>query len=191
VRAQKAASRKVTVVHHIDADGVSAAAIATAALDRAGVANVPFAAKSLDAAHCARIAELGADALWFCDLGSTVYMQFPSSERLVCDHHQLVRDGSEESFPHVNPLLDGLSGEEISGAGCAYLVAAALGPANLDLLPLALVGASGDLQDRKLGRFTGANGTLVEHGAQAGILEVRDDLRFFGASSRRWTRHIR
>jgi single-stranded-DNA-specific exonuclease len=184
VRAQKAAGRKVTVVHHIDADGVSAAAIATAALARAGVEHAPFAAKSMDAAHVERIAQLGAQALWFCDLGSTVYMRFPASERLVCDHHQLVRDGTEEAFAHVNPLLDGLSGEEISGAGCAYLVAAALDPANLDLLPLALVGAAADLQDRKQRRFVGANATLVAHGQAAGLVETREDLSFFGSETR-------
>jgi single-stranded-DNA-specific exonuclease len=111
-------------------------------------------------------------------------MQFPGAERLVCDHHQLVRDGSEESFPHVNPLLDGLSGEELSGAGCAYLVAAALDARNLDLLPLALVGASADLQDRKTGSFHGANAALLAHGEAAGLLSSQRDLAFFGPETR-------
>lgn len=184
VRERRRLGQRVTVVHHIDADGVSAAAVATAALERAGVPHAPFAAKSLDAAHVARIQELGAEALWFCDLGSTVYMQFPRSERLVCDHHQLVRDGTEESFAHVNPLLDGLSGEELSGAGCAYLVAGALDAANVDLLPLALVGAAADLQDRKERRFHGANAALVAHGQAAGLVEAREDLGFFGPETR-------
>src|SRR6185503_11171246 len=115
--------------------------------ERAGIPSTTFAAKSMDDAHVAQILRAAAEggreqALWFCDLGSTVYMRFPGTRRLVCDHHQLVRDGSEETFAHLNPLLDGLSGEEISGAGCAYLAAAALDAPNIDVLPLSLVGAS-------------------------------------------------
>ncbi|MFA5944755.1 MAG: DHH family phosphoesterase [Candidatus Thermoplasmatota archaeon] len=184
LREQKASGRTVTVVHHIDADGVSAAAIAATCLDRAGIPFITFAAKSMDDSHVAQILAAGGQALWFCDLGSTVYMRFPDTPRLVCDHHQLVRDGSEESFAHLNPLLDGLSGEEISGAGCAYLAAAALDAVNLDLLPMALVGASGDLQDRKQRRFTGANAALVALGRDTGLLDAKDDLAFFGSETR-------
>jgi RecJ-like exonuclease len=184
LREQRDRGRAVTVVHHIDADGVSAAAVATAALERAGIRHATFAAKSMDDDHVRRIQALGGEALWFCDLGSTVYMRFPDAPRLVCDHHQLVRDGTEEDFAHLNPLLDSLSGEEVSGAGCAYLAAAALDDGNLDLLPLALVGASADLQDRKERRHQGTNALLAEHGREHGLLGVREDLAFFGPETR-------
>lgn len=184
VRERAARDEEVLVIHHIDADGVTSGAIACTALERAGVRHRTLAAKSMDAVHVELIQAAQAPALWFCDLGSTVYMQFPTHQRLVCDHHQLVRDGTEESFAHVNPLLDGLSGEEISGAGCAYLVAAALDARNLDLLPLALVGASADLQDRKTGSFHGANAALLAHGQARGLLEATTDLAFFGPETR-------
>jgi len=184
VHAQKKAGRSVTVVHHIDADGVSAGAIAATALERAGVPFRTMAVKSMDALHQERVRADGGDALWFCDLGSTVYMEFPAAERLVCDHHQLVRDGTEESFPHVNPLLEGLPGESVSGAGCAYLVAAALDGQNLDLIPLALVGASADQQDRRDGRFSGTNAELLAHAVAAGLVTAATDLAFFGPETR-------
>lgn len=191
VRERAARGEEVLVIHHIDADGVTSGAIAATALERAGVRFRTLAAKSMDQVHLDLIRQSAQSttasaptALWFCDLGSTVYMQFPDAARLVCDHHQLVRDGSEESFAHVNPLLDGLSGEEISGAGCAYLVAAALDERNLDLLPLALVGASADLQDRKTGAFHGANAALLEHGILHGLLRGDTDLAFFGPETR-------
>lgn len=191
VRERVANGEPVLVVHHIDADGVSAGAIAATALERAGATYRTLAVKSMDQVHQQLVRDASApstsasapSALWFCDLGSTVYMQF-TGPRLVCDHHQLVRDGTEESFPHVNPLLDGLGGEELSGAGCAYLVAAALDARNLDLLPLALVGASADLQDRKGGAFHGANLALLAHGEAAGLLSARRDLAFFGPETR-------
>lgn len=210
VRQRKAHAQGVLVVHHIDADGVSAGAIAATALERAGVAYRTLAVKSMDQVHQDLVrtwatgpagetaaprkrdvqdsaepaARPGGSALWFCDLGSTVYMQFPDHDRLVCDHHQLVRDGHEEDFPHVNPLLDGLSGEELSGAGCAYLVAAALDERNLDLLPLALVGASGDLQDRQPGAFQGTNARLQALGEGAGLVSAERDLAYFGPQTR-------
>lgn len=187
VRAQRDAQRTVTVVHHIDADGVTSGAIAAQACHRAGVACRMLAVKSLDHVHLDMIRAAGPQALWFCDLGSTAYMHFPDTPRLVCDHHQLVRDGAEESFPHVNPLLDGLPGESISGAGCAYLVAAALDAQNVDLLPLALVGASADLQDRpRAGSngFHGANAALLRHGSARGLVEAKLELGWFGPHTR-------
>jgi single-stranded-DNA-specific exonuclease len=184
VREQHDAGRTITVVHHIDADGVSAGAIAAETLARAGIPRILQPVKSLDDFHINLVRGLAPEALWFGDLGSTAYMQFPDMPRLVCDHHQLVRDGSEESFAHVNPLLDGMSGEEISGAGCAYLVAAALDGRNTDLLPLALVGACADLQDRRQRRFTGTNAQILAHGRALGLVEERTDLSWFGTETR-------
>lgn len=182
VHEQKAAGRTVTVVHHIDADGVTSGGIALEALARAACPHRSVPAKSLDDVHIAALQDGDHEALWFCDFGSTAYMHF-DVPRLVCDHHQLVRDGTEEDFPHVNPLLDGLEGDEISGAGCAYLVAHALSPDNLDLLPIALVGAMADLQ-AKHGGFHGTNQAFVEVGTDAGCVHVQPDLAFFGPETR-------
>jgi single-stranded-DNA-specific exonuclease len=181
--AQKQAGGTVTVVHHVDADGVTSGGIALETLARAGIASHEIMVKSLDQAHIDRIAATAPQALWFTDLGSTAYMHFPTTPRLVCDHHELVRDGSEESFAHFNPKLDDLPGDCISGAGGAFLVALAYDAANLDLLPLALVGAAADLQDRR-GGFHGANRALVTAGQQAGLIEARQDVAWFGPETR-------
>lgn len=183
LREQAAAGNTIVVVHHIDADGVTSGGVAAESLARAGFDFDTVPAKSLDDVHVARIQAGGHDALWFCDFGSTAYMHFPDTPKLVCDHHELVRDGTEESFPHVNPLLDDIPGSTISGAGCAFLVALALDAANLDLLPVALVGAAADLQDRK-GGFSGANAAMVEAGRGAGLVEVARDLSWYGPETR-------
>jgi len=183
VRAQAAAGRTVTVVHHIDADGVAAGAIALEALARAGVPHRSLPVKSLDDHHLRLVRDAQPEALWLGDLGAAVHARLRDLPLIVCDHHQLVRDGGEESFPHVNPLLDGLPGESISGAGCAYLVAAALDTRNTDLLPLALVGAAGDLQDRG-GAFQGVNATILRHGLALGLLEAQPDVAWFGPETR-------
>ncbi len=175
----------MTIVHHIDADGVTAGAIAAETLDRAGVTHLLQPVKSLDDYHIQKIRALAPDALWFCDLGSTAYMHFPDTPRLVCDHHELVRDGQEESFAHVNPMLDGIEGNTISGAGCCYLVAAAFDARNADLLPLALVGATGDRQDRVLAAgFCGTNALLLADGVAHVLVAQRTDLAWFGPETR-------
>lgn len=129
-----------------DADGAAKDAVAVE-----GVASAADATSgaAVDAGGASEAVEVAGDALWFCDFGSTAYMHFPDVPRLVCDHHELVRDGTEEDFAHLNPLLDGIPGDSISGAGCAFLAAYAYDAANIDLVPLALVGATGDLQDRR------------------------------------------
>ncbi len=184
MREHAAAGRTVTVVHHIDADGVTSGAIAAETLSRAGVAHILQPVKALDQFHLDIIARVDPQALWFCDLGSTAYMHFPTTPRLVCDHHELVRDGQEESFAHVNPLLDGIEGNTISGAGCCYLVAAAMDGRNADLLPLALVGASGDRQDRHDGGFAGTNALLVADGQSRGLVSQAVDITWFGPETR-------
>ncbi len=179
----------VVVAHHIDADGVSAGAVAAEALARAGISFETVACKSLDDAHIARLNErMTASSsldpvLWLCDFGSTAYMRLPGN-KVVCDHHELVRDGTEESFPHVNPLLDDLPGDSISGAGCAYLVAEAMDAANHDLRPLALVGATADLQDRRDGELHGCNAALLAAARAEGQVSVLVDLAWFGIETR-------
>jgi len=185
VREQAATGRTVTIVHHIDADGVTSGAIAAETLSRAKVPHQLLPVKSLDDFHIRKVHDARPEALWFCDLGSTAYMHFPDTPRLVCDHHELVRDGAEESFAHVNPMLDGIEGNTISGAGCCYLVAAAVAADNADLLPLALVGASGDRQDRSAdGGLRGTNAIILADGVRRGLLRQDLDLAWFGTQTR-------
>ncbi len=177
-------SDHVTVVHHIDADGVAAGAVATDALRRAGLPFTSIAVRSMDQDHQDLVARKRSGTLWFCDLGSTVYDRF-DGPMVVCDHHELVRsdDGSEEFPGHVNPLLDGLPGDGISGAGCAYLVAEAMGGME-HLRPLALVGATADLQDRATGRLHGTNQELLDAAVAAGQVRVTRDFAWFGIATR-------
>lgn len=187
-RAREAAAwlrgqEQVTVVCHIDADGVAAGAIAQATLERAGIDHEVLPVKSLDQVHVDRVRAANG-ALWFCDLGSAAHNQFPDVAKLVCDHHQLDPDGAE-AFAHVNPMLDGLDGHtEVSGAGATFLVARAVDEANVEHLPLALVGAAADLQDRPESRMVGSNGAMLADGAARGLVAARTDLGFYGPDVR-------
>jgi RecJ-like exonuclease len=90
------------------------------------------------------------------------------------------------SFVHVNPHLYGIDGaRDISGSGVAYFVAKALDRVNVDLAPIAVVGALGDMQDKYDQRkLSGLNERIVEDALNAGLLIIEKDLIFFGRETR-------
>ena len=86
---------------------------------------------------------------------------------------------------HLNPHLFGLDGSyEISGAGATYLVSKALDKQNADLAALAIIGAVGDLQDRRFCELRGVNRDIINHALSTNSLSVIQDLRCFGKETR-------
>ena len=179
---------RVLLVSHIDADGLTSAAVAAMALQRAGIPFETVFEKQLDEQAIATIAETDYDTVLFTDFGSgqldiiTEYEQSGAFTPVVADHHQ---PADEDTGFHLNPLLEGLDGaKELSGAGSAYLLARALGgEANRDLAALAVVGAVGDMQATGDG-LTGANAAIVREGCAAGVLEETKDLSLYGKQTR-------
>jgi RecJ-like exonuclease len=67
----------------------------------------------------------------------------------------------------------------------AYFVARAIDKVNVDLAPIAVVGALGDLQDKYDQRLLGGlNGKILEDATSSGLLSVEKDLIFFGRETR-------
>ena len=67
----------------------------------------------------------------------------------------------------------------------AYFVAKAVNRANVDLAPIALVGALGDMQDKYEQRsLRSLNKIIVDDAVAAGLLKVEKDLTFFGRETR-------
>lgn len=190
VRSHK--SDTVHIVTHIDADALSAAGVAATALRRARIEYKVTYCKSLDDAMVKRLNDENPALSWYTDLGSAVHHRLPKGDKIITDHHA-VPDGEDAlAFPHINPHLHGIDEEDsISGAGCAYYVATALDSHNGDLAATALVGALGDLQDQRLGKFTGLNRKILADAEAHGVMRSHDDLRFFGRSSRPLPRFLR
>lgn len=174
----------VLLISHIDADGLTSAAVASTALDRAGIQHETCFSKQLDENDLEQIDEEGYSTVLFTDFGSGLLHKINeySFTPVVADHHQPDGDCSY----HLNPLLYGIDGaSELSGAGTAYVLARALGgDKNKDLAPLAVVGAVGDMQNSRDGRLTGANREIVREGVEAGVLEKKKDLQLFGRQTR-------
>lgn len=184
------AADRVLLVSHIDADGLTSAAIASQALSRADIAHEVAFENQLDADAIAEIATREFSTVLFTDFGSgqldiiTEYATEGAFTPVICDHH---RPADADIDYHLNPLLEGLDGAtELSGAGTTYVLARALAGedgANRDLAGLAVVGAVGDMQD-STGELVGANKTVVAEGVAAGVLRETTDLAVYGKQTR-------
>ncbi|WP_134672429.1 single-stranded-DNA-specific exonuclease RecJ [Halorussus marinus] len=180
----------VLLASHIDADGLTSAAIAASALERAGISFETVFSKQLDAEELAAIAATDYDTVLFTDFGSGQLDIISDHEAagdftpVIADHH---RPAEAETEFHLNPLLFDIDGSsELSGAGASYVLARALEPEaedNRDLAALAVVGAVGDMQTTD-GELVGANRSIVEEGVAAGVLETSTDLALYGKQTR-------
>jgi RecJ-like exonuclease len=179
----------IQVFSHLDADGVAAAGIIGKALFRLDAKFRIRITQWVDEKIFAEILSEKPRTIILSDFGSG-YMDLLGDKLsefkiVVLDHHQIVGE-VKPNIVHVNPHSYGIDGaRDISGAGVAYFVAKAIDKENVDLAPIAVVGALGDLQDkydqRKLG---GVNEKIVEDAVNAGLLTVERDLIFFGRETR-------
>jgi len=162
---------RVTVVHHNDADGLSSAAVVSAALARAGytVGRVP-----LERVHRpinARLHdELAGTPIIYTDLGGRSGPMIAEVNRgrsltLIVDHH-MADPVDDPMTMNLSSELYGVSGErDISAATAAWFFALALDHKNLDLAYLGVIGAIGDSHERG-GTLVGENRMAMEEAAR-------------------------
>jgi len=188
------AADSVLLASHIDADGLTSAAIAATALERAGISFETVFSKQLDEAELESIAATDHETVLFTDFGSGQLDLIAAHETagdfipVIADHHQPA-DATTEF--HLNPLLVDINGaSELSGAGASYVLARALEATdsddavdNRDLAALAVVGAVGDMQAGVDG-LRGANTDIVKEGIEAGVIEEMTDLTLYGKQTR-------
>lgn len=177
---------EVLVVTHIDADGITSGSIAKISLERSGIDCKIIFVKQLSDSEIEEIADTNRFT-WFTDLGSGQLNSIKSAgiDFVITDHH--VPTGDSEF--QLNPHSFGFDGSyELSGSTTTYIVARMLGrglfAGNIDLSPLSIVGAVGDLQDSKEGMLLGLNRKILEEGVRAGVVKCIRDLRLFGKQTR-------
>lgn len=172
---------EVLIVTHIDADGITSGSIAKEVLERSGIENDILFVKQLDDTYIEEIKDKNR-FVWFTDLGSgqLELVEENGLEYCVTDHHI----PQHKSDFQLNPHDFGIDGsQEISGATTTYLVAVQMG-LNYDLLPLAITGAVGDLQDARNGKLVGLNRDILMNGSKDGFITPVKDLRLFGKQTR-------
>lgn len=152
------------IVHHYDADGLSAGALVAGAFLKEGKKFRRECIKKLDDNAIERY--LREPEIIFADLGGGNKRVNELKDVLIIDHHQT--EGIVK--PQVNPMLFGLDGgDELSAAGTAYFVFRSHPE-------LGIVGAVGDMQQP----LSGMNKKLAGEGVASGDVRVEDDLTFYG-----------
>jgi single-stranded-DNA-specific exonuclease len=197
-------SKRVLAFSHIDADGITALAIITIMLEREGK---KFEWKNVYQINSESIVQIEEDIRKYkpdlvilSDFGTgqielvrkyVVDIENVNSV-IILDHHlppddrtNSIQDDEPSKLIEVNPCQHGISGSyDLSGAGTAFLLALYVSQGNIDLSELAIVGATGDLQDYYGRGFVGLNRKILELGEASGFLEVMRDLTFFGIHTR-------
>jgi single-stranded-DNA-specific exonuclease len=174
---------------HYDADGIAAAGIIAKSLYRQNANFHLKLIKQIDKEIIGTLSDSIYDIIILGDIGSG-YLDLlknigKSKKIFILDHHQIDGDAADE-ITQVNPHLFGIDGgKEISGAGVAYLVAKALDKNNIDLSPLAVVGAVADMQDKNEKReLHSLNSFIVKDAIEEGLLKAEKDLIIYGRETR-------
>ena len=203
--------RSIHVVSHIDADGLTAASIASIFLSRQDIENEIKFIKQLDDAVIDELKLIQKKStksnqllFWFTDLGSGMSKQINQFNPIITDHHapsilnydvpvqartdllefSSVLENQKDEY-HLNPHLFNLDGTyDISGAGTVYFVARAMDNKNKDLAYLAVIGAVGDLQNNRFRKLVGSNRKIVEDAEAAGKIKTILDISSFGRETR-------
>ncbi len=186
-------SRDILIVSHIDADGITSAAIAATTCERIGIPYEVVFAKKLNEETIEMINTSEKHLVWVTDLGSAYLSNFSRDRLVVTDHHipdTKWRKGQTflddyNILIHINPHLYGMDGSiEVCGAGMTYQVSKAVDSNNKDLAYLAIIGACGDIQDTPESGMISLNRQILNEAVSNGDIEVNRDLRLFGRETR-------
>lgn len=187
-------AKDILIVAHIDADGISSAAIATETCKRLGKEYEMLFAKKMDEGTVEAINTSKKDVVWIVDLGSGYLSSYTRGNIVVTDHHVPDPNWRKKSqtllddfigIEQVNLHTYGMDGSvEGCGATMTYLLSRTIDPNNRDLAYLSVIGACGDIQDRVEFRLTGLNEISLEDATENGDVVVVKDLRLFGRETR-------
>ncbi len=183
-----AAGKKILIVTHIDADGLTSGSIVFSALMRKGANVVVRSVPDLDQKLIAELESQKYDFYIFTDLASTLIGELEGAfdgRFLVIDHHQLTEEDMRKSTV-VNAWMYGFDGgREACSSTMAYFFALSSDGTNKGLAPLAVVGAVADRQDGGPNRsLTGLNRAALDDAQSAGLITVSKDLMFTGRETR-------
>jgi single-stranded-DNA-specific exonuclease len=180
--------KRILVVTHIDADGLSSGAVAFHSLARSGAMVSVRALPDLDMRAIESLRADKFDLYVFTDLGSGLVAELEKAfgeNFLVVDHHQLPPE--DAARPNVlNAWGFGYDGgTEACSSTMAYMLAIAIDEKNKDLSSLAIIGALGDRQDSGEGRsLVGLNKKALQDAVEEGLVEVTKDFLFHGRETR-------
>src|SRR3989344_2053291 len=182
VKEFKEIKEPIRIVSHLDADGLTSAAILIKTLKRNDNIFVLSIVRQLDENKIKELSLENYNYYFFVDLGSGflnfINRYLNDRKVFILDHH--IPEDAENNFIHVNPHLAGFDSDSISGAGLAYLFAKEVSNDNIDLAYISVIGSTGDFVNFK----KGFNGILLKDAIDSGKLEIKRGLKMFGTQTR-------
>ncbi len=178
----------VTLVSHIDADGITSEAVAAQAISRLGIPVTPVFVRQLEPLTMRHVPN--DDTLKvFTDLGAGQQnlmeeAGLPEDNVLILDHHINQPAPKGTIYPQVNAQFYGPEYAKCSAAGVAYMLARKLDPANTDLAELAVVGNIGDMMARENCGLVGIARWIAEDGVESGRVRIAKGINCYGLSTR-------
>ena len=183
---QITAAPEITIISHIDADGIACEAILSQAIGRLGIPVRSVFVRQLEPLTMPQVPS-DTSLKIFTDLGAgqqnlLFERGLTGKEVIIIDHH--VSQPAERKYTQVNCLPYGYT--KMSAAGVSYLVTKQMDSGNTDLAKIAIVGNVGDMMAREKCGLTGpVREEIVEDGIRHGNVEVRKhDLNCYGTATR-------
>jgi|YelNatPaOPRAMG01_1025707.scaffolds.fasta_scaffold71978_2 single-stranded-DNA-specific exonuclease len=180
-------NEEIIILGHYDADGIAAMSIMASLVRTFGGS---FQARPLEQLSSEEIIDVEAaeKPVIMTDLGSGYISMLygrVKSGLVIIDHH-IPESSIHLDIMQLNPHEFGYEGHwEISASGLAYFVAKASGANSKGMIPVAIVGALSDLQDKnKERKLLSLNSLIVNEGIELGLIDEKEDLLFFRRETR-------
>ncbi len=171
--------KTVRLISHLDADGITSAAIMVKLLKEFNKEFHLTIVKQLTDEIIQKLKLEEYEFYIFTDLGSGKIEELEKMDKevFVIDHHQII--GEPKKVKLFNPYLFNVNGStEASGSVCTYLIAKEFGIN--EIAHLAIVGAIGDNQITSEGA-TGINKWVIENSEE---VEMKKGINVFGRNSK-------
>jgi RecJ-like exonuclease len=183
---QITAAHGITIISHIDADGISCEAILSQAITRQEIPCRSVFVRQLEPLTMPQVPD-DATLKVFADMGAghqalIAGRGLKEKDVLIVDHH--VSQPGDVVYPQANCLPYGYT--KMSAAGVAYFIAKTMDDANIDLAKIAVIGNVGDMMARETCGLVGpAREQIVEDGVRHGSVQVcKKDLNCYGTATR-------
>ncbi|HEY7733288.1 MAG TPA: DHH family phosphoesterase [Nitrososphaera sp.] len=182
---------EISIITHIDADGITSGSIIATAFDRLGARYKLRAVSDMSNPTIERMKADNSDFYVVTDLGGGWASQLRKAlgdKWVVIDHHQIPNEEilTDDDSQILNAWKYGIDGgKEVSAGGMAYMVASTLDKTNRDLSWVAIVSGVGDRQDQGAKKsFVGLNRQILDTAQSLRLVNVDLDIMLTARETR-------
>ena len=176
----------IRVISHLDADGITAAALMINALQNENKEYNLSIYSQLTDNICEELSKEKNTYYIITDLGSSqlssINKHLKNKKILILDHH-IPQEQANDNISHINPHLAKIDGStNIAGSGVVFFYSALLNPANYEMAHLPIIGAIGDVQEKQ--GFSGLNNVILEIAIERKKIIPKKELNLYGKQTR-------